>query len=78
METLEELQNRAIEVFKSIRKQGLKLNKKKYVCIISEVMFSGQRIAGEGYLAKVKYTLHTLKKSWPLLRAHLGSFRLHS
>ena len=28
-ETLEELQNRAIEVFQSIIKQGLKLNKKK-------------------------------------------------
>ena len=70
METLEELQNRAIEVFKSIRKQGLKLNKKKYVCIISEVMFLGQRIAGEGSLAKVKYTLHTLK----IMAPSQGSF----
>ena len=47
-ETLHELQDRTIKVFKSIRKQGLKLNKKKCRFNKSEVIFLGHRITGEG------------------------------
>ena len=46
-ETLEELENRTMKVFESIRKQGLKLNKKKCLFNKSEV-FLGYRITGEG------------------------------
>ena len=47
-ETLHELQDRTIKVFKSIRKQGLKLNKKKCRFNKSEVIFLGHRSTGEG------------------------------
>ena len=47
-ETLEESQNRTIEVFKSVRKQGLKLNKKKCLFNKSQFNFLGHRITGEG------------------------------
>ena len=47
-ETLEELENRTMKVFESIRKQGLKLNKKKCLFNKSEVIFLGYRITGEG------------------------------
>ena len=47
-ETLEELKHRTIKVFKSIRNQGLKLNKKKCLFNKSEVIFLGPRITGEG------------------------------
>ena len=46
-ENLEELENRTMKVFESIRKQGLKLNKKKCLFNKSEV-FLGYRITGEG------------------------------
>ena len=46
-ETLEELKNRTIKVCKSIKKQGLKLNKKKCLFNKSEV-FLGHRITCEG------------------------------
>ena len=46
-ETLEELKNRTIKVFKSIKKQGLKLNKKRCLFNKSEV-FLGHRITCEG------------------------------
>ena len=38
-ETFKELQNRTTEVFKSLRKQGLKLNKKKCLFNKSAVIF---------------------------------------
>ena len=47
-ETLEELTHRTIKVFKSIRNQGLKLNKKNYLFNKSEVIFLRHRITGEG------------------------------
>ena len=41
-------QNRAIEVFNSIKKQGLKLNKNKCLFNKSKVIFVGHRITGKG------------------------------
>ena len=48
-ETLEELKNRIIKFFKSIKNQGLKLNKKKCLFNNSEVTFLGHRITGKVY-----------------------------
>ena len=41
-------QNRTIEVFNSIKKQGLKLNKNKCLFNKSKVIFVGHRITGKG------------------------------
>ena len=41
-------QNRTIEVFNSIKKQGLKLNKNKCLFNKSKVIFVGRRITGKG------------------------------
>ena len=48
-ETPEELQNRTIDVFESIRKQGLKLNKIKSMFNKSEIICLGHRITGKVY-----------------------------
>ena len=61
-ETLEELENRTIKVFKTIKRQGLKLNKK--ICLFNKSeVFLGHRITGEGIFPdkqKLKQLRHAI------------------
>ena len=55
-ETLDELKQRTINVFQSIRKHGLKLNKSKCQFNKSEIIFLGHKITSEGIFPDEKKT----------------------
>ena len=75
-ENLEELKNRTIKVFKSIRNQGLKLNKKKCLSNKSEVIFLEHRITGEAIFPDKQKVEAVTDMSYPTNVKEIQRFKI--